>query len=90
MTARYDITPRIAHHADSLDLVVHLIAAGLGTALLPSDGPHHPAVRYLPLHGLAGTRRSYALTRPGRENWHANTTVISAVTAPADAADPPT
>ncbi|QNS02787.1 type 2 periplasmic-binding domain-containing protein [Streptomyces xanthii] len=51
---------------DSLDLAARLIAAGLGTAFVAADGPRHPGVRALPLHGLAGTRRSYALTRPGR------------------------
>ncbi|MEW1658663.1 MULTISPECIES: LysR family transcriptional regulator [unclassified Streptomyces] len=91
VTARYDISPRIAHHVDSLDLVVHLIAAGLGTALVAADGPRRPDVRYLSLEGLAGTRRSYALTRPGRETWHANTAVINTLTAAArNAAPPPT
>ncbi|MFJ8540312.1 LysR family transcriptional regulator [Streptomyces sp. NPDC093591] len=88
VTARYDISPRIAHHVDSLDLVLHLIAAGLGTALVAADGPRRPDVRHLPLHGLAGTRRSYALTRPGREKWHATAAVISAVAAFSGCEDP--
>ncbi|MFJ9543833.1 LysR substrate-binding domain-containing protein [Streptomyces sp. NPDC101225] len=90
VTARYDINPGIGHHADSLDLVVHLIAAGLGAALVAADGPRRPDVRHLPLDGLAGTRRSYALTRPGRETWPANAAVISAVAASGGPAPPGT
>ncbi|MFD0351546.1 LysR substrate-binding domain-containing protein [Kitasatospora aburaviensis] len=43
-------TPRVTHRADSLDLVQHMVAAGLGVALLPADraphrGAHRPAGR---------------------------------------------
>lgn len=80
VTARYDVSPQIDYRIDSLDLVVHLTAVGLGTALVAADGPRHPNVRYLPLHGAAGTRRSYALTRPGRQHWHCNAAVVAAIT----------
>ncbi|WP_203880813.1 LysR family transcriptional regulator [Planotetraspora kaengkrachanensis] len=83
MTAQFGVVPRIAHRADSLDLGIRLIVAGLGAALMAGDGPRHPDVRYSSLHGAAGTRRSYVLTRPGREQWRANATVISAITAAA-------
>ncbi|MFH9089732.1 LysR family transcriptional regulator [Streptomyces sp. NPDC017673] len=81
VTARYGVSPRIHHRIDSLDLVVRLTAAGLGTALMAADGPRHPHVRHLPLHGAAGYRRSYALTRPGRQDWCANAAVVAAITA---------
>ena len=75
------IAPRIAHRIDSLDLLVQLVVAGLGIALIADDGPRAPGVRYRDLHGAAGTRTGYALTRPGRERWRANAAVIEAVTA---------
>lgn len=62
-------TPRVAHRADSLDLVQDMIAAGLGVALLPADHPVRPGVRLLPLTAPAVELRSYAVARPGRLNW---------------------
>ncbi|WP_197367002.1 LysR family transcriptional regulator, partial [Streptomyces clavuligerus] len=44
VTAGHGFSARLLHHVDSLDLVVHLIAAGLGTALVAADGPRHPGV----------------------------------------------
>jgi DNA-binding transcriptional LysR family regulator len=82
--ARYGAVPRVAHRIDSLDLLVRLVATGLGVALIAEDGPRLDQVRYLDLAGAAGTRRGYALTRPGRERWRANAAVIQALTgAPA-------
>ena len=72
---------RVAHRIDSLDLVVRLVAAGLGAALIANDGPRIDAVRYLDLAGTAGTRRCYAVTRPGRERWRANAALIEAIVA---------
>jgi len=80
VAARHSEAPRIAHRIDSLDLLVQLVAAGLGVALVADDGPRATGVRYLDLHGAAGTRTGYALTRPGRERWRANAVVIDAVT----------
>jgi DNA-binding transcriptional LysR family regulator len=80
VAARFATNARIAHRIDSLDLLVQLVAAGLGVALIAADGPHPDGVHYLDLDAAAGTRRSYALTRPGRRNWHANATLITAVT----------
>lgn len=52
--------PRIAHRADSLELVEELIVAGLGVGLLPADLPTSPGVRLVPLTAPAVTLRSYA------------------------------
>jgi DNA-binding transcriptional LysR family regulator len=61
--------PRIAHRADSLDLVQDLIVAGLGVGLLPMHRPILPGVRLLPLAEPAVTMRAYAVTRRGRAGW---------------------
>jgi DNA-binding transcriptional LysR family regulator len=61
--------PRIAHRADSLELVQDLIVAGLGVGLLPADQRPAPGVHLLPLQQPDVTLRSYAVTRRGRENW---------------------
>jgi DNA-binding transcriptional LysR family regulator len=61
--------PRIAHRADSLELVQDLIVAGLGVGLLPADQPPAPGVHLLPLRRPDVTLRAYAVTRRGRENW---------------------
>lgn len=84
--ARYGALPRVAHRIDSLDLLVELVAAGLGVALIAADGPAHDGVRYRDLAGAAGTRRGYALTRPGRERWPAVAAVIGALTGAQPAA----
>src|SRR4051794_4798585 len=76
--------PRIAHRADSLELVQDLIVAGLGVGLLPADrrpvrggrrGPPPPPHRApgpypaVPLRHPDVALRSYAVTRPGRDTW---------------------
>jgi DNA-binding transcriptional LysR family regulator len=61
--------PRIAHRADSLELVQDLIVAGLGIGLLPADSALASGVRLLPLRRPEVALRSYAVTRPGRESW---------------------
>lgn len=78
--ARHGVLPRVAHRIDSLDLLVRLVASGLGVALIAADGPPHQGVRYVDLAGAAGVRRGYALTRPGRERWPAVAAVIAALT----------
>ena len=57
--------PRIAHRADSLELVQDLIVAGLGVALLPADGALAGGVRLVALRRPDVALRSYAVTRPG-------------------------
>jgi DNA-binding transcriptional LysR family regulator len=61
--------PRIAHRADSLDLLEDLIVAGLGVGLLPLDRMVAPGVRVLPLTGPDVALRAYAVTRAGRAVW---------------------
>ncbi len=78
--ARFGVVPQVAHRIDSLHLVVQVVAAGLGVALIAADGPRADGVRYLDLDGAAGLRRGYACTRPGRERWPANAALVAAVT----------
>jgi DNA-binding transcriptional LysR family regulator len=61
--------PRIAHRADSLELVQDLIVGGLGVGLLPADDPVVAGVRLVALRRPDVALRSYAVTRPGRETW---------------------
>jgi DNA-binding transcriptional LysR family regulator len=61
--------PRIAHRADSLELVQDLIIAGLGVGLLPADGRLVRGVRLVALRRPDVALRSYAVTRPGRDSW---------------------
>jgi DNA-binding transcriptional LysR family regulator len=61
--------PRIAHRADSLELLQDLIVAGLGVGLLPADGRLADGVRLVALRRPDVTLRTYAVTRPGRESW---------------------
>jgi DNA-binding transcriptional LysR family regulator len=61
--------PRIAHRADSLDLVQDLVAAGLGVGLLPVAQPVRPGVTVLPLAGPEVVLRAQAVVRRGREAW---------------------
>ena len=61
--------PRIAHRADSLDLVQDMIVADLGVGLLPAE---QPTVRGVALRRLSGpdvVLRAYAVTRRGRKRW---------------------
>ncbi|MFI7601774.1 LysR family transcriptional regulator [Actinoplanes sp. NPDC049681] len=62
-------TPRIAHRADSLDLVEDLIVAGMGVALLPDRRPAADGVRLLPLTDTPVWLRSCAVVRRGRASW---------------------
>jgi DNA-binding transcriptional LysR family regulator len=62
-------TPRIAHRADSLDLVQDMVVAGLGVGLLPAG---QPTVRGVSLRALSEPDvllRAYAVTRRGRQEW---------------------
>jgi DNA-binding transcriptional LysR family regulator len=61
--------PRIAHRADSLDLVQDLIVAGLGVGLLPADQPTLAGVALCPLREPEVVLRSFAVTRRGRADW---------------------
>jgi DNA-binding transcriptional LysR family regulator len=61
--------PRVAHLADSLDLVQDLIVAGLGVGLLPADRATLTGVRLFPLHNPDVLLRAWAVTRRGRTGW---------------------
>ena len=61
--------PRIAHRADSLELVQDLIAGGFGVGLLPSEMPLREGIGRLPLRDPGVNLRAYVAVRRGRENW---------------------
>jgi DNA-binding transcriptional LysR family regulator len=69
LAAHAGFTPRIAHRADSLDLVQDLIAAGLGVGLLPEGMPMRPGVRLLPLRDPVVFLRAFAVVGRGRAAW---------------------
>ena len=64
-----DFSPRVAHRADSLDLVQYMIVAGLGVGLLPAGQPTARGVTLLRLRRPDVTLRAYAVTRRGRSLW---------------------
>lgn len=64
-------TPQVTHRADSLDLVQHMVAAGLGVALLPAAHTLVPGVRRVPLDNPPTVLRAYAVARHGRLRWPA-------------------
>jgi DNA-binding transcriptional LysR family regulator len=61
--------PRVAHRADSLELVQDMIAAGLGVGLLPSGQPAVRGVALQTLHHPQVMLRAYAAIRPGAAAW---------------------
>jgi DNA-binding transcriptional LysR family regulator len=80
-----ELTPRITHRADSLDLVQDMIRAGLGVGLLPAG---EPTVRGVSLRRLVRpdvVLRSYAVVRRGRRDWPPLALVLRLLCAPAPA-----
>ncbi len=69
LAATAGFVPRVAHRADSLDLVQDLVAAGLGVGLLPADQPVRAGVRLLPLADPDVRLRCHAAVRRGRAAW---------------------
>jgi DNA-binding transcriptional LysR family regulator len=69
LAAHAGFTPRIAHRADSLDLVQDLVAAGLGVGLLPEGMPVRAGVRLLPLREPEVLLRAFAVVGRGRAVW---------------------
>lgn len=74
--------PRIAHRADSLELVQDMVVAGLGVALLPAARPTTRGVSLRPLRDPYVVLRSYAVTRRGREDWPPLALVLRLLTTP--------
>lgn len=81
LAALADLVPRIAHRADSLEVVAQMIVAGLGVGLLPMDAPTLTGVRVLPLPDPTVRMRSYAMTRSGRGRWPPLALVLAELTA---------
>ncbi len=69
--------PHVAHRADSLDLVQHMIVAGLGVGLLPAAQTAFRGVTLRRLREPEVTLRSYAVTRRGRSSWPPLALVLS-------------
>jgi DNA-binding transcriptional LysR family regulator len=61
--------PHVVHRADSLDLVQHMIVAGLGVGLLPAAQTAFRGVTLRRLRDPEVALRSYAVTRRGRSAW---------------------
>jgi DNA-binding transcriptional LysR family regulator len=69
LAAHAGFTPRIAHRADSLELVQDLVAAGLGVGLLAEGMPERAGVGLLPLRGPDILLRAFAVVARGRAAW---------------------
>jgi DNA-binding transcriptional LysR family regulator len=80
LAAHAGFTPRIAHRADSLDLVQDLVAAGLGVGLLAEGMPLRAGVRLLPLRDPDVLLRAFAVVRRGRAAWAPLALVVSRLT----------
>ncbi len=65
VAARAGFVPDVRHRADALDVVLALVAAGLGVALIAAVVPPTPGVRLVPLGEAAGRRRMAVATRRG-------------------------
>ena len=70
--------PRIAHRADSLELVQDMIVAGLGVGLLPAGQPTARGVSLRAARRPGRVLRAYAVTRRGREAWPPLALVLAA------------
>lgn len=72
--------PIIRHRADSLELVIDMVAGGHGVAIVPADAPNVPDVRQVPISIATTERRTWSLTKPGRERWPATTLLLQHLT----------
>ncbi|HEY3087104.1 MAG TPA: LysR substrate-binding domain-containing protein [Actinomycetes bacterium] len=75
------IRPDIVHKVDSLELILEFVAADLGIALVPASVPAREGVNLVPMSADGPLRRTYAATRPGRQDWPASALVTQRVTA---------
>jgi DNA-binding transcriptional LysR family regulator len=80
LAAHAGFTPRIAHRADSLDVVQDLVAAGLGVGLLPEGMPVRAGVHLLPLRDPDVLLRAFAVVRRGRAAWAPLALVVGRLT----------
>jgi DNA-binding transcriptional LysR family regulator len=81
------VTPDIMHKVDSLALILEFVAADLGIALVPAAVPGRDGVSLVPMSADGPLRRTYAATRPGRQDWPASALVTQRVTAHAHGID---
>jgi DNA-binding transcriptional LysR family regulator len=75
------VSPDIAHKVDSLELILEFVAADLGIALVPASVPAREGVNLVPMSNDGPLRRTYAATRPGRQDWPASALVTQQVAA---------
>jgi DNA-binding transcriptional LysR family regulator len=80
LAAHAGFPPRIAHRADSLDLLQDLVAAGLGVGLLPEGTPVRAGVRLLPLRDPDVLLRAFAVVGRGRAAWAPLALVVGRLT----------
>ena len=78
--------PRVAHRADSLELVEDMIAAGLGVGLLPAGRRTSRGVALCRLRDPDVRLRAYAVARRGRTDWPALALVLRLLREPPPAA----
>lgn len=76
--------PRIAHRADSLDLVQDMVVAGLGVGLLPAGQPVVDGVALRALRNPDISLRAYAVARRGRTDWPPLALVLGLLTDPSE------
>ncbi|WP_433243394.1 LysR family transcriptional regulator [Streptosporangium sp. CA-135522] len=81
LVRRMCATAKVAHRADSLGLVLDIVAADFGVALVPIFAPPRDGVVFVPMPGLDVRRRMFALTRPGEQGRPAIALVSELVSA---------
>jgi DNA-binding transcriptional LysR family regulator len=81
------VRPDIVHKVDSLELILEFVAADLGIALVPASVPAREGVNRVPISTDGPLRRTYAVTRPGRQDWPASALVTRQVAAHAQGID---
>jgi DNA-binding transcriptional LysR family regulator len=81
------VRPDIVHKVDSLELILEFVAADLGIALVPASVPAREGVNRVPMSTNGPLRRTYAATRPGRQDWPASALVTRRVAAHAQGID---
>ncbi|MDP9459384.1 MAG: hypothetical protein M3Q22_03735 [Actinomycetota bacterium] len=57
-----------------------MVAGGHGVALVPADAPTVPGARRVPITAATVERRTWSLTRPGRQHWPATSLLLQRLT----------